>query len=177
MPAKTKMAANKLPTSNFPRETSPTCAGASAVAGVADAAATTGAFAGAAGATAWAGALEGCDWATAGFSRVVGTAADDAGTAAAATGVSTTGEKLGAGEVGISSGLAGLPAASDPGAAPEDSLTALLAAASSGFGAVASIPAIAGAAVLVLASAALPFATAAPGMGLGSIAGLDSVCA
>src|SRR5437763_6498918 len=147
MPAKTKIAANKLPTSNFPRETSPTCAGASAVAGVADAAATTiGGFA--------AGALAGCDCATTGCSRVPGTAADDAGAPAAATGVSTTGEKLGAGEVGISSGLAGLPAASDPGAAPYDSLTAVLAAASSGFGAVASIPAIAGA-VLALAWAAL----------------------
>src|SRR5438105_10195524 len=142
MPAKTKMAANKLPTSNFPRDTSPTCAGASAVAGVADAAATTGGLAGAAAGA----ALAGCDCTTAGCSRVAGTGADDAGAAAAATGVSTTGEKLGAGEVGISSGLAGLPAASDPGAAPEDSLTALLAAASSGFGAVASIPAIAGAA-------------------------------
>src|SRR5256885_10494976 len=147
MPAKTKMAANRLPTSNFPRETSPTCAGASAVAGVADAAATTiGGFAGAA------GALAGCDCATTGCSRVPGTAADDAGAPAAATGVSTTGAKLGAGEVGISSGLAGLPAASDPGAGPADSVMAVLAAASSGLGAVASIPTIAGAAVLDLAS-------------------------
>src|SRR5204862_8155987 len=87
------------------------------------------------------------------------------------------GEKLGAGDVGISSGLAGLPAANDPGAAPEDCVTAVLAVGSSGLGAVASIPAIAGAAALALASAALPFATAAPGIGLGSIAGLDSVCA
>ena len=69
-----------------------------------------------------------------------------------------------AGEAGI---------ATEPGAAPEDSVTALLAAGSSAFGAVASIPTIAG---LVFASATLPFA-AAPGIGLGSIAGLDSVCA
>ena len=121
--------------------------------------------------------MAGCDCATAGPSRVAGTAADDAGARAAATGVSTTGEKFGAGDVGISSGLPGLPAANDPGAAPEDCVTAELARGSSGLGAVASIPAIAGAAVLVLASAALPFATAAPGIGLGSIAGLDSVCA
>ncbi len=121
--------------------------------------------------------MAGCDCTTAGSSRVAGTAADDASARAAATGVSTMGEKFGAGDVGISSGLAGLPAANDPGAAPEDCVTAVLAVGSSGLGAVASIPAIAAAAALALASAALPFATAAPGIGLGSIAGPDSVCA
>src|SRR5438067_10303003 len=112
--------------------------------------------------------MPGCACATAGCSRT-------AGAGAAATGVSTTGEKFGAGEVGISSGLAGLPAAYDPGGTAAGCVTAVLAAASSGLGPVASIPAIAGAVVLVLASATLPLAAAAPGIGLGSIAGLDSV--
>src|SRR5207237_3025808 len=115
--------------------------------------------------------MPGCACATAGCSRTAGAGAD-------ATGVSTTGEKFGAGEVGISSGLAGLPAANDPGGTADDCETAVLAAASSGLGAVASMPAISGAAaVFALDSDPLPFATAAPGIGLGSIAGLDSVCA
>src|ERR1700732_577116 len=80
--------------------------------------------------------------------------AADAGALAAATGVSTSGEKVGAAAVGISSGLAGLPAANDCGTREEDSFTAALAAVSSGFGAVASIPAIAGAPALFLARAA-----------------------
>src|SRR5205085_3162145 len=177
MPAKTKMAANKLPVSNFPRETSPTWAGASAVAGVADAAATTGAFAAATGGAGCGGAAAGFDCATAGCSCNAGAAAE-AGAPADATGVSTTGEKFGAGEVGISSGLAGLPAANDSGGTADDCETAVLAAASSGLGAVASIPAINGAAaVFALDSDPLPFATAAPGIWLGAISGLDSFCA
>src|SRR6266571_4324503 len=120
--------------------------------------------------------MPGCACATAGCSRTAGAAAE-AGASAAATGVSTTGEKFGAGEVGISSGLAGLPAAYDSGGTAAGCVTAVLAAASSGLGPVASIPAIAGAVVLVLASATLALAAAAPGIGLGSIAGLDSVCA
>src|SRR4051812_16875075 len=168
-PAKTKIDANKLPGSNL-RETSPTCAGASAVAGADWPGAGAETFDSATGAFAAGAAGTGCDFdsvfAIAGAcSRTCALAAG----AFCAIGVSTTGEKFGAGEVGISSGRAGLPIANDPGAVPEDSLTALLAAPSSGFGAVASIPAMAG---LVL-----PFAAAAPGIGLGSIAGLDSVCA
>src|SRR5437667_1825421 len=97
--------------------------------------------------------MPGCACVTAGCSRT-------AGAGAAATGVSTTGEKFGAGEVGISSGLAGLPAAYDPGGTAAGCVTAVLAAASFGLGPVASIPAIAGAVVLVLASATLPLAAA-----------------
>src|SRR5437588_5836723 len=169
-PAKTKIAAIKLPASNF-LETSPTRAGASAVAGADCAGAGAGAFATVRPA--------GCSFAGSVFANAGASSRTwlEAGAFAAATGVSTTGEKFGAGDVGISSGLPGLPAANDPGAAPEDCVTAELARGSSGLGAVASIPAIAGAAVLVFASAAFPFATAAPGIGLGSIAGLDSVCA
>ena len=114
-----------------------------------------------------------CDCAAAACSGTAG-ATDEAGAAAAATGVSTTGEKFGAGEVGISSGLAGLPIATEPGTVPVDSVSAVLAAGSCGFGATASIPAISG---FVFASATLPFAAAAPGIGLGSIAGLDSLAA
>ena len=92
-------------------------------------------------------------------------AAEDAGDAAAVTGVSTTGEKLGAGDVGICSGRAGVPAAID-------SVTAgAKVAGDSPVFAVASMPAISG----LAAGFALFLAREAPGIGLGSIAGLDSV--
>ena len=169
IPVKTSAPTRRLCPSNLLREPSAIRAGARAVAGADCCGAAAGCFdsviAGAFAAACVAGLL--VVVLAAGCSRGI---AAEAGAFAPATGVSTTGEKVGAAAVGISSGLAGLPAAKDFGAREVASFTAALARASSGFGAVASIPAIAGAAPLFLASAA-------PGMGLGSIAGLASVCA
>ena len=94
---------------------------------------------------------------------------------ASATEVSTVGEREGTATAGMSSGLAGVPAAIESleGIAGES----IVAAGNSGAcEMVASIPAIvrAGAAA---ARVSLPFATVVPGIGLGSIAGLDSACA
>src|SRR5438270_6751904 len=173
-PAKTKIAAIKLPASNF-LETSPTRAGASAVAGADCAGAGAGAFATVRPA--------GCSFAGSVFANAGASSRTwlEAGAFAAATGVSTTGEKFGAGDVGISSGLAGVPAANDSERPAGASRTTALAS-SCDLDSVASIPAIngllAGAAAAVLDSAAdFVFVAAAPGIGLGSIAGLDSVCA
>jgi len=81
---------------------------------------------------------------------------EDADDAAATTGVvSTTGEKFGAADVGISSGLAVVPAANDSLGAAGDWTIAALGDSAAG----------------------LFLAKDSPGIGLGSIAGIDSVCA
>ncbi len=109
--------------------------------------------------------------------------ADLAG-AVAATGVSTVGESAATGAAGTSSGLAGVPAAMDSFEATTGACI-IAVVDSAAREVVASMPATAGRAAggeggtdLVLGSfGALFAATAVPGIGLGSIAGKDSVCA
>src|ERR1700730_2806559 len=137
------------------RDQSPTRAGARTVAGVADAAG---------------GALtvrSVADFSVSVAAVVVTTdcAGDDS-----ATVVSTVGESVGTARAGTSSGLAGVPAAIKPREAITGA-AAIAAGDSLACDVVASIPTITGAA------AGLLKATLAPGIGLGSIAGLGSICA
>ena len=94
-----------------------------------------------------------------------------------ATGVSTVGDKVGAGVAGRSSGLEGVPAAIELVFKAKAGAWMPAAGDSGACDVVASMPAIVGAGKAA-AAVSLPLAaTVVPGMGLGSIAGLDSVCA
>ncbi len=182
-PNKATPATTRPPTSNVCQsnrlgcDNSCTWAGAKTVAGVAEAAA---ADAGAID-IASAGEAIGFDSATAADSEGI---AEEAGEAAAVTGVSTTGDTAGTGTAGISSGFAGVPAAKDSLGMLAGGCKTVAGAGFSACDAVASIPAIAGVAtgdavaeVCAFDSFACSFfASTTPGMGLGSIAGLDSVC-
>src|SRR5882724_9373604 len=154
------------------RETSRTCGGAKAVAGVAEAAATTGA------AEAFSTLVFVC--ATAGPSRSLTDSVDATTEAdgAAATGVvSTVGENAGTGRPGRSSGLAGVPAALDPLEVTTGASAVTAGDSTRDAGASAAATAGLGAGEASFAFACLLAATVVPGIGLGSIAGLDSVCA
>ena len=145
------------------------------MAGVAEAAATTGGVAEAA----FSALVFVC--AIAGASRSLTDSVDATteaeGAAAAAGVVSTVGENAGTGRPGRSSGLAGVPAALDPleVTAGASAVTAEDSARDAGASAAATAGLSAG--VASFAFACLLAAPVVPGIGLGSIAGLDSVCA